>query len=143
MIMSTIRVTDVSKSVRNVALVEFSDGHAARFEGYTHGLNYQIEGLRTFKLLYRGHEVFVYNSRLYRAGPMEDENRIVSIDPQYTQQRVASYWKEARRYLKLEYLDSPKSRERDQLWGPWRIVCGEGWLDFAALSEGRAKLLGK
>jgi len=119
--------------------VKFSDGHKAHFEAYAHGFGYSIEGLRGFTLFKGDQKVFHYNSRLYRVGPQDDENKVAFCAEGYTQELAASYWRAASKYFRKEYFDKEPSPEK--LWWPWRVICGEGRSDLENLEKGEAKVL--
>ena len=138
---------DISVLIENICtqgdqvIVEYFDGHEAIFEPYSHGWGYQCEGLRSFTLLNKGKkEVFLYHSRLYREGPRKDEHKIVYIDSGYSQKKVAKYWRSVKSYLSWKYSSSTPEKQ-DELWWPWRLICGEGWVDFKSLEEDRAEML--
>lgn len=138
--MSKVKVTAVG-TVGYGAEVQFADGHRAVFEAYAHGAFYSIEGLQGWDLYKDGHKVFAYSSRLYRVGPQPDEHKITLMASGYTQQSVAQYWRAAVDYLNREYLNSPNQPK--DLWWPWRVIAGEGWMDLQALENGTAQVLSK
>lgn len=135
----TIAVKEVLCRHDSVVVV-FADGHEMRFEPYTHGFGYQIEGLRKFVLLKDEKEVCLYSGRLYRCGPSEDENVITFIDNGYTQEQVAHYWDIARKGIdKLFNPDGQFDNTNKDYWYAWKVL-GEGWEGFNNLREGRARV---
>jgi len=122
-------------------VVNFTDGYEARFEPYSHGWGYAVEGLRRFHLRYNGETVCEYNARLYRFGPRNDENKIKFLQDGYTQQQVAAYWETAGAYLNAEYFKKERNKENEHLWYPWMLVCTEGSFDLQRLSQGCAEFL--
>ena len=138
---TSLVVTSVT-SRHDTAYFDFADGHRAAFEGYSHGFGYQIEGLRTF-CLYRGSEKVVqYDSRLYREGPREDENRFVFVADGYTLEMIIGYWEAAKNYVHNEYFAKPYAEGRkgdEDLWFPW-MVAKQGWVDLMLMKEGHIPL---
>lgn len=126
----------------DTAIIKFEDGHEANFEGYSHGLGYQIEGLRHFFLFREDEKVVQYDARLYYAGPQEDEHRFVHVAEGYTREVIVKYWEAAQMYLHEEYFQKPYDEGREEpmeLWLPWRITC-EGGLDLDRIKESQAPL---
>jgi hypothetical protein len=136
-----IQVQSVYTSGDDVA-VTFTDGFKARYEPYTHGFGYQVEGLRRFHLQSATKNVCEYNGRLYRAGPQSNEHKIVTLAEGWTQQQVAAYWQAAREYLNKEYFEKPDKKRDEKLWYPWMLVCTEGGSDRQRLADGVAEFLG-
>lgn len=131
----------VSASIiyRECVEVIFDDGNRAIFEPYTHGIGYQIEGLRTFTLIDENNNTLCkINSRLYRAGPMEDENKISEIT-NITPEKVAEYWKSAKDFVTSKFYPKGKEGENykihDDYWYHWRVVT-EGYFTYQYLKEG-------
>lgn len=122
--------------------VVFDDGVSAIFEPYRHGSGYQIEGLRNFTLKNKSGIICKVNSRLYRSGPMNSENKIVEIHS-ITQEKVAEYWQQSKDFVTNKFY--PKGREGenykihdDSYWYHWRVVT-EGWISLNLLKEGMMK----
>ena len=133
----TAKVTSVACEDQDV-IIEFSDGHRAIFEGYTHGWGYQIEGLRRFSLYLGEEEVVRYDSRLHRFAPNDDEYRFVHVANGYTLEQIIHYWESAAKYINEEYFEKPYKRGKDgrqELWRPW-IITGKGKLDLQSIKEG-------
>ena len=122
---------DISILIKNIysqgdqVIVEYFDGHEAIFEPYFYDYGHQCKDLRSFTLINKGKkEVFLYHSRLYRGNPRRDEHKIVYIDSGYSQKDVAKYWRSVISYLSWKYSKNPQ--KQNELWWPWRLICGEG-----------------
>lgn len=136
-----LKVTSVTSRGES-ATFEFADGHRVVLEGYSHGFGFQVEGLRHFYLFNGDAQVVRYDSRLYYAGPRDDEHRFVEVAEGYDLERIAAYWEAARNHVNEEYFNKPhrEGRQGDKkLWFPWKLS-GEGWLDLSAIKEGRTEL---
>jgi hypothetical protein len=132
------------KASGDCVIVTYSDGIMAVFEMYAHGIGYSIEGLRHFALQHNGQEpFFIYDGRLYRCGPCDDENVIRRQPENYDQRIAASYWVAADNWLQANYykkLSHNSSRDKpldDLYWFPWRLICCEGCMDRDRMAEGK------
>lgn len=132
----SFQVTDVTEQNEDVR-VTFSDGYVAVFEPYSHGFGYQVEGLRCFRLYLGNDEVAVYDARLHREGPREDEHKLRHLDESCTLETVVAHWQAAREYIHEEYFEKPYQgglEHPKELWYPWKLT-REGWQDIAELQE--------
>ncbi len=69
-------VKGIGEKGGGIVEADFANGLRARFFPYSHGFGYQIEGLERFVLLDpHGEPICEVNCRLYRCGPMPDENK--------------------------------------------------------------------
>ena len=133
-----------SKEDMQDVIISFDDGVWAIFKPYRHGLGYQVEGLRNLYLMSKDNTpIFTLNSRLYRNGPQDDEYGIVDIDVSLTQQKVAEYWEEAKRYIIEKFFPNKEdhSVSDDSYWYSWVVVSKEGQFDLIRLSKGEMKLI--
>ncbi len=126
---------------RDQAVFEFEDGHRAVFDPYSHGFGYQIEGLRHFSLYNGEEQVVQYNSRLYYAGPMDDEHKFVQVTDGYTIERIVDYWTAAKEYINNKYNEAREEGEEaaGKLWLAW-MVGTQGGIDLYSIKEGRVPI---
>lgn len=104
-----------------MAKILFDDGHQAHFEPYRHGAGYSIEGLSCIAL-YKGDQlVFKYDV---------DNNRVVVMEDDYTQEGFITYWKAALKFLS----------ENKNFAIAYDIVSESG-VPFSLLQEGRVPVV--
>ncbi len=123
-------------------IIEFDDQLETVFVPYTHGVGYQIEGLRSFELrTINGTTLFKYNARLYRCGPQEDENKIVTMGIDWTQQKAALYWRKSKEYVtKLFNPHGTYDKTNKNYWYHWKVLT-EGVFDLIHLEKNECKML--
>lgn len=125
-------------------IIRFINGIEAIFEPYRHGFGFQIEGLRMFILQNKNGEILCkVNSRLYYAGPQEDEHKIVSMAKGWSQKKVAEYWGVARQFISSKFY--PKGRDnydiKDETYWYHERVVHEGYFDLERLKKAEMKYL--
>lgn len=136
-----------SYSESEKVVVKFEDGINAVFVPYSHGIGYQIEGLRNFFLVKNGQTLCEVNSRLYRCGPLDDEHKVKTLSPEITLKDVTEYWEKAKDFVTGRFYPKGKSGENykitdDKFWYQWRVVT-EGYFDLQRLKEGKMEILTK
>lgn len=122
-------------------VVKFKDGVFAIFVPYSHGIGYQIEGLRNFILTKDDKILCKINSRLYRNGPQKDEHKIEILSSELTREDIVEYWEKAKDFITGKFYFKGKDGENykftdDKYWYLWRVAT-EGYFDLQHLKEGK------
>lgn len=102
----SLTITDVTRQGVS-AIVSFSDGHTAIFEGFTEGFGSSINYLRHFILRKDGERVAQFDSKLRRGGPYPEDHRFLEVADGYTIDRIVSYWEASWEHVLEEFIRKP------------------------------------
>lgn len=110
-------VTD-AKTQGVSAVISFSDGHTAIFEGFSEGYGSTINYLRHFILRRSEQAVVRFDSKTQRGGPYPDDHQFVEVADGYSIERIAAYWEAAWEYVLEHFIQKPN---RDNSGIPWHL----------------------